>query len=970
MAERLGEAVLDLRADRKHLRSDLAGAKRDTDQAWKDIRKGSDKAAKFAGVALLAIGAAAYKATQSASDLGESINKSQQVFGKAARTMPGYASSVADSLGLSRAAALDAAAGIGAMLVPMGLSQDAAAKMSSRMTTLAADLASLHNEDPTEMLDRLRAGLSGESEPLKRFGIVLSEVRVQQEAYRTGIAETGATLTESQKIQARYSLAIRDAGAANGDFARTSGGLANQQRILRAEVADLAASLGGVLLPAGMAVVGVLRDVAGVVDRNRTTTLVLVGVVGGLAVAVIAVNGALRAYAAYQTASAALSSIFVTRTVAQAAATEGAAVAQTGLNTAMKANTIGIVITALALVATGLVLAYKKSETFRNVVTSAVKPVNAAFEVLSQTIGGIATALGNVLGVGRDIKKFFEDLAGGSDTTAKDVATANQKIQASARRTAGTAKGAAADYVRAAKVQQEAVAGTSAVVDAFGKKADTIGDQVVRRWGSQADHLVTAMANKKEGAAAAGSQVGAAWITGVVSGVNANRGAVDAAFGGVVASGHQAAKKAVRAKSPSKDGEDLGKDYVAGVVYGVNERAPHLALAITEAVRAAVADARRNVPALAASLAGALGQAMDVATAKALAPYDPDTGAATANLRAMVAARTEGQRAQEQVGLTGAITDAATGLNAVDAEYRAALAKATTAQERADAATKRDEDRVTRQKALTDAHVALANWEADQAIAAEERRVTAERTGVETAAADRKATMEQGLTDLADQFARGEIKQKAFLRRLNAILLAAKPDMAAAGKELGTAFSEAYGDTLVALRQQVDEVAGGPKSKADPLRPTVVSPGAVQAGEWEAHRRELANTLGGLRNAAKTEGSPGDVKVTADEQKAIDKAAAALATWMQRKPLASGGILTSPTLGWLAEAGVPEAVIPLDGSPRSWALAGQALAAMPGPAPGPSGPLVNVERLVVRDQDDAQLVAARLSRYLATQGVK
>jgi hypothetical protein len=850
MAERLGEAVLDLRADRKHLRSDLAGAKRDTDQAWKDIRKGSDKAAKFAGVALLAIGAAAYKATQSASDLGESINKSERVFGKAAQTMPGYGRSVAQSLGMSRAAALDAAAGIGAMLVPMGISQTEAAKMSSRMTTLAADLASLHNEDPTDMLDRLRAGLSGESEPLKQFGIVLTEARVKAEAMRLGIAKQGATLTEQQKIQARYSLAIRDAGAANGDFARTSGGLANQQRILKAEVADLSASLGGALLPAGLAVVGVLRDLAGWVDKNRTTTAVLVGVVGGLAAVVITVNGAMRAFAATQAAVNAVSAIFITRTVAQTAATEGAAVAQTGLNASMRANPIGIVVTALAALGIGLVIAYKKSETFRNIVQGAFAVVKTAAQAVVTSVEAIITVIQKALDLASKLNPF--DGSGG--TTTKDV---------------------------------------------VGKKAGA----------------------------------------GSLAGVQRDAGR--------------------QTKSTmEKEGEDAGEAVVRGLTRTLERSRPRLALAITAGVRGAIADARRNVPTLAASLADSLGRAMDVATAKALAPYDPETGSATAGLRAMTGARDAAQQARTEAGLNRAIADAAALGNA-----------AGPTDETPEQRTQRLADA---QRQLTDAVVALNDYQADQAIAAEERRLAAERAGIEQAAATRKETMEQGLTDLADSFARGEIKQAAFTKRLNAIVRGAKGDMALAGKELGTAFTNAYDDALEVLRQQIAAIASGPhgKSEADPLRPTLVSPGAVQAGEWETHRKALDRTWRDLVTAAKGTDSPGGVKVTVDEQKAIDKAKAALDLWMRRKPLAAGGILSTPTLGWLAEAGVPEAVIPLDGSSRSWDLTAQAIAAMPGPAPGPSGPLVHVDQLVVRDRDDAQLVAAKLSRYLATQGVK
>lgn len=208
------------------------------------------RAAKYGAIALggFAI-VAGKKSVEAASSLNEEVNKTKVVFAGSEKGILKWSKNTANSLGLSQQAALEGASSIGAMLVPMGLTRSKAAGMSKEMTTLAADMASFNNEDPSEMLDWIRAGLSGESEPLKRFGTVLSETRVKQHAYNTGIAENGSVLTEQQKILGRHSLLMKDTADQQGDFGKTSKSWANVQRRLSAVVVNFSAKLGKGLIP-------------------------------------------------------------------------------------------------------------------------------------------------------------------------------------------------------------------------------------------------------------------------------------------------------------------------------------------------------------------------------------------------------------------------------------------------------------------------------------------------------------------------------------------------------------------------------------------------------------------------------------------------------------------------------------------------------------------------------------------------
>jgi hypothetical protein len=136
------------------------------------------------------------------------------------------------SLGQSQNAALSMASALGALFQSIGLNNQQMADFTMNLETASADLGSFFNADPSEVLNALKSGLVGEAEPLRRFGILLNEAAVQAEGVKMGLINAGDEMTDQQKVMARYSLIMSQIGAAQGDFARTSDGLANSQRIL------------------------------------------------------------------------------------------------------------------------------------------------------------------------------------------------------------------------------------------------------------------------------------------------------------------------------------------------------------------------------------------------------------------------------------------------------------------------------------------------------------------------------------------------------------------------------------------------------------------------------------------------------------------------------------------------------------------------------------------------------------------
>ena len=190
-------------------------------------------------------------AADESSNMSESLSKSKVVFGESSVAVEKFGETAARSLGMSKQQAIEAAATFGNLFVSMGLAEKQSATMSTKLVQLAADLASFNNASPEDALLALRSGLVGESEPLRRFGVNLNEAALKEEALRQGLVKNATdVLPTAAKAQAAYRIILKQSATAQGDFARTADGLANQQRILNALFVDAKSKLGENLTPA------------------------------------------------------------------------------------------------------------------------------------------------------------------------------------------------------------------------------------------------------------------------------------------------------------------------------------------------------------------------------------------------------------------------------------------------------------------------------------------------------------------------------------------------------------------------------------------------------------------------------------------------------------------------------------------------------------------------------------------------
>ena len=205
-------------------------------------------ATAFAGIAVAA-GAGAVKAIDMASNLAESQSKVAAIFGESAAGIEAFSKTAATSLGLSEQNVLDAAGTFGIFGKAAGLGGTELSDFSNNFTTLASDLASFNNTSPDDAINAIGSALRGEMEPIRRYGVMLDDAAIKAEAMAQGLYSGKGALTSEAKTLAVTALLYKKTADAQGDFAKTSGGLANQSKIMRAQLTNAATTIGTALLP-------------------------------------------------------------------------------------------------------------------------------------------------------------------------------------------------------------------------------------------------------------------------------------------------------------------------------------------------------------------------------------------------------------------------------------------------------------------------------------------------------------------------------------------------------------------------------------------------------------------------------------------------------------------------------------------------------------------------------------------------
>lgn len=309
------------------------------------------------GLKNLALGSLDY-----ASDLKEVQNVVDTTFGANAKAINAFSKEALNNFGLSELQAKQYTGTLGAMLKSTGLAKADFQKMSQNLTGLSGDFASFYNLDHEEAFRKIRAGISGETEPLKQLGIDMSVTNLQAFALTKGIKTNVSSMDAASKASLRYAYLMEVSKDAQGDFMKTQGEHANQQRLFTNNLQRMGGVLAEKVLPyftkfyqranqfmsdgsldkyialAASAFESMGDAIIWVGDNSEWLIPVMSGVVGGLAAFSIIskVNGLMELWRA--------------STFAQT-------LVQHGLNTALRANPIGLIITGISLaIAAGVAL--------------------------------------------------------------------------------------------------------------------------------------------------------------------------------------------------------------------------------------------------------------------------------------------------------------------------------------------------------------------------------------------------------------------------------------------------------------------------------------------------------------------------------------------------------------------------------------------------------------------------------------
>lgn len=131
----------------------------------------------------------------------------------------------------------------------MGMTSENAYTLSENFTKLANDLSSFYNIPINDAVVKLQAGLVGETEPLRRLGIIITENALKQTTMNLGIQKSVRDMSEAEKMHLRYITAMQQTTNVQGDFARTINEPAQAIRILQEQLSQFSRSIGSIFMP-------------------------------------------------------------------------------------------------------------------------------------------------------------------------------------------------------------------------------------------------------------------------------------------------------------------------------------------------------------------------------------------------------------------------------------------------------------------------------------------------------------------------------------------------------------------------------------------------------------------------------------------------------------------------------------------------------------------------------------------------
>ena len=205
-----------------------------------------------------ALGAFAFKAVQAGANAEEMLNKYNVVFDGMTDTTDAWAENFAKSVGRSEFETKEMLSNLSDLQQGLGMTKEASFDLSSKIVELGTDLASFNNLQDAEAIDAISKAMLGEAESAKRLGLLLNVDRVKAYAEAQGLVYE--ELTDAERAQQVYNLAVSQSQNAIGDAARSSDSYTNKVKALKSRFSDLTTELGMKLIPYATKFVDVILE--------------------------------------------------------------------------------------------------------------------------------------------------------------------------------------------------------------------------------------------------------------------------------------------------------------------------------------------------------------------------------------------------------------------------------------------------------------------------------------------------------------------------------------------------------------------------------------------------------------------------------------------------------------------------------------------------------------------------------------
>lgn len=285
-----GAVVMDLKLNKNSFQKDVSSI----GAFSKGVFQGMATAAA-AAFSIYAIGKFIQSSIALSSKLAEVQNVVDVTFGQSATKINDFAKSAAKSYGLSEYSAKKYSGVAGSMYKSMGFGADSASNMSIEMAKLAGDFASFYDLDTEAAFEKIRSGISGETEPLKQLGINLSVANLEAYAMKKGITQAYGAMSQQNQALLRYNYLLDSTKDTQGDFSRTSGSWANQIRLMRLQWDSFKSSMGTAFRMILLPVVWMINAIIPKLNAMATTFASFIATVTGQKAPVATAAGAIGA---------------------------------------------------------------------------------------------------------------------------------------------------------------------------------------------------------------------------------------------------------------------------------------------------------------------------------------------------------------------------------------------------------------------------------------------------------------------------------------------------------------------------------------------------------------------------------------------------------------------------------------------------------------------------------------------------